>query len=209
MEEDFTPQGEFVIQDLETLKVVADPLRTQVVELLVADALTVRQVAERLGLASSKLYYHFGLLEKHGLIRVVSTRLVANVQEKLYRAAAVDYDVDKRLLAFSTPEGQENITTLVRTTIDATREDLLRSFQARAFALEQGAAAPQPRPVIISRLMSRLSAERADAFRERLHALLREFGAADAGAGAQSFALTIAFYPSFYCPDAAGPDQPA
>lgn len=215
MEEEIQPIDRFVIQDLETLKVVADPLRAQVLELLAREPLTVRQVADRLGLASSKLYYHFGMLEKHGLIRVVSTRLVTNVQEKLYRAVAVDYDVDKSLLSFSTPEGKENLDTLVRTTVDATRDDILRSFQARAFRLEQGAAA-QPRHVIISRALSRLPDAQAGVFRERLQALLQEFSAADAGAAApetgtpnQAFALMVAFYPSFYFPEVdgrAGPD---
>ncbi|MBL8057117.1 MAG: helix-turn-helix transcriptional regulator [Anaerolineales bacterium] len=208
MEEETQPIDRFVIQDLETLKVVADPLRAQVLELLAHEPLTVRQVADRLGLAASKLYYHFGMLEKHGLIRVVSTRLVANVQEKLYRTVAIDYDVDKSLLSFSTPEGKENITTLVRTTVDATREDILRSFQARAFRLEQGAAA-QPRHVIISRALSRLSDEQAEAFGRRLQALLQEFGAADAaGPAHEAFALTIAFYPSFYFPEEGQPASP-
>lgn len=208
MEEENQPIDRFLIQDLETLKVVADPLRAQVLELLAHEPLTVRQVADRLGLAASKLYYHFGMLEKHGLIRVVSTRLVANVQEKLYRTVAIDYDVDKSLLSFSTPEGKENITTLVRTTVDATREDILRSFQARAFRLEQGAAA-QPRHVIISRALSRLSDEQAEAFGRRLQALLQEFGAADAaGPAREAFALTIAFYPSFYFPEEGQPASP-
>lgn len=203
MEDNFSPDPHFIIQDLETLKVVADPLRTQIVELLVHEALTVRQVAERLGLASSKLYYHFGLLETHGLIRIVSTRMVANVLEKQYRAAALDYDFDKSLLTFSTPQGQENLMTLVRTTIDATRDDLLRSFQARAFALEQGSAA-QPRQIILTRSLSRLSEARAEELRAKLQALLREFSADEPGPEAQPFALTLAFYPTFYYPAEAG-----
>jgi DNA-binding transcriptional ArsR family regulator len=73
--------GTFVIKDYDTLKAIADPLRAQIVELLINDPLTVSQVAQRLGLAPSKLYYHFGLLEKIGLIAVVETRMVANIME--------------------------------------------------------------------------------------------------------------------------------
>lgn len=204
MEEEYKPLPSFLIADLETLKVVADPLRTQILELLTVEPLTVKHVAERLGLATSKLYYHVNMLEKHGLVRVVSTRVIANVIEKQYRAVAIDYDVDPALLSFSTESGQANINTLVQVTIDATRDDLLRSFQARAFGLEQGAPT-QPRRAVITRQLSRLPEDKAEAFRSRLEALLREFGAADgADSGAQAYALTIAFYPSFYFSDEPG-----
>ena len=86
--EENTPAGTFTISDLDTLRVVADPLRNQIVELLIMEPQTVKQIAERLGLAPSKLYYHIGLLEKHGIIEVAETRMVANLQEKDYRAVA-------------------------------------------------------------------------------------------------------------------------
>lgn len=55
-----------MVRDYDTLKVIADPLRAQIVAILLHEPLNMRQVAERLGLAASKLYYHFGLLEKIG-----------------------------------------------------------------------------------------------------------------------------------------------
>jgi DNA-binding transcriptional ArsR family regulator len=194
----------FTIRDYETLKVVADPLRAQIMELLIFEPATVRQVAERLGLAPSKLYYHFGLLEKIGLIEVVETRMVANMVEKQYGATAAGIEVDPALLVFSTPEGKENIQTLLSTTLDTTREDILRSLQARQFNLEQGDA-PRPRRLILNRLGSRLPEARADEFGQRVEALLREFAEADlgsqAGADDQTYAMTVAFYPSFYFRD--------
>ena len=39
------PQGEYTINDFETLKVMADPLRAQIFELLVQETQTVAQVA--------------------------------------------------------------------------------------------------------------------------------------------------------------------
>jgi DNA-binding transcriptional ArsR family regulator len=129
----------FLIQDLETLKVIADPLRSQILELLIHEALNVRQVAEKLGLSPSKLYYHVNLLEKHGLVEVVDTRVVANMIEKIYRATAPDVDIDPALLSFMTDSGKENINSLIAGIIDSTRADFLRSLEARAFDLERGA----------------------------------------------------------------------
>lgn len=88
--------------------------------------------------------------------------------------------------------------TLLTATIDTTREDILRSLQARYLDLEQGAA-QHPRRVVVTRQVSRIPEERAQAFQERLVALLEEFKAADvASDDLQTYAFTVAFYPSFY-----------
>ena len=193
-------QRSFHIKDLETLRAVSDPLRVQIVELLAED-LTVRQVAEKLGLAPSKLYYHFTTLEKLGLIEVAETRMVSNMVEKVYRAGADLLDVDPSLFKFSKEGENETINMAVSSTIDATRDDLLRSLQARQFQLEQGAE-EQPRRVILNRLISRLPEARLGEFQERLVQLLQEFenenDTSARGAKLQPYALTVAFYPSFY-----------
>jgi DNA-binding transcriptional ArsR family regulator len=198
----FTGGNVFTIRDLDTLKVVSDPLRVQIFEILIETPHSPRQIAEKLGLPTGKLYYHLGLMERHGLIAVAETRTVANLIEKLYLAAAPLIDIDPALLSFQSLEGQANLQNLLASTLTATREDILRSFQARAFSLEQGAA-PAQRSAVITRHLSRLSPERADELRQRLLALLREFeaaGADDGGDEAQLYAFTAAFYPSFYYP---------
>ena len=202
MEENQQLEAVFIIQDLETLRIISDPLRTQIFELLIQSPLSVKQVADRLGLAPGKLYYHFSQLEKVGLIRVVETRMHANLVEKIYQAAAATLSIDKNLLNFASSSGQENIFSLAVSAIDTTREDILRSFQVRATQLEQGATG-QPRKAIIQRALSRISDERAEEFTERLHALILEFSQSDAPAsdGAekrQAYALSVFFYPSFY-----------
>ncbi len=189
----------FHISDLETLRAVADPLRMQIVELLEGQKLTVKQVAEKLGLAPSKLYYHFGALEKLGLIEVAETRMVSNMLEKKFKAAAEALEVDPSLFKFSKEGDNEPINILLASTIDATREDLFRSLQARQFQLEQGAD-EQPRRLIINRVVSRVSEERVSEFQDRLVKLIQEFEADDkvSKSGDHPYALTVAFYPNFY-----------
>lgn len=201
----------FIIQDLETLKVIADPLRSQLLELLIQETLAVKQLAEKLGLTPSKLYYHVNQLEKLGLIEVVETRVVANMIEKHYHAMASNIDVDPELLRFSTPEGQENIHAVLTATIDATREDLVRSLEARAFELE-GGAAEQPRRAFINRVLSRLSEEQASQFTARFCELVEEFTQADGESRGpedeqHTYALMIALYPSFYFKEPAGEEN--
>jgi len=187
----------FKIKDLETLRALSDPLRMQIVELL-SENQTVKQVAEKLGLAPGKLYYHFNTLEKLGLIEVVETHMVANIVEKVYHSNADMVNVDPSLFSFSKEGENESLNMVISSTIDATRDDLIRSLQARQFQLEQGAE-EQPRRVIINRVISRLPEERVAEFQDRLVALLKEFeDEKNTSSDLQPYALTVAFYPSFY-----------
>jgi hypothetical protein len=106
-------------------------------------------------------------LEKLGLIEVAETRMVANMVEKVYHASADMLDVDPSLFRFAKEGENEPLNMAVTSIIDATRDDLIRSFQARQFQLEQGAK-EQPRLAIINRLISRLPEERVAEFQERL-----------------------------------------
>lgn len=200
MEKKKQPQP-FQIKDLETLRAVSDPLRVQIIELLIGQTLTVKQVAEKLGLAPSKLYYHFATLEKLGLIEVAETRMVANMVEKTYRSNADVMDVAPTLFKFSKEDENESFTMAIKTVIDSTRDDIVRSLQARQFQLEQGAA-EEPRRFILNRIVSRVSEKRVNEFQTRLVKLLQEFEAEDDASprdsNLQPYALTVAFYPSFY-----------
>lgn len=194
-----------IIQDRETLKVLADPLRSQITEVLIDTPQTIKQVAGKLGLAVSKLYYHFNLLEKHGLIRIVETRLVSNLVEKSYQAVATNFELAPGLLTTTTDEGKSVVSETIVSLIDTTRDDLLRSLQARYFQLDQGAP-EQPRRLIITRLTGRIPEAQVAEFQERLDALLKDFSAADCPPttpGTFPYAFTVAFYPNFYFEESA------
>lgn len=201
--DDIKPLPIKTIDDLETLKVFADPFRNQILEILAAKPMTVNQIADKLGVSPSKLYYHINLLEKHELIRVVDTSIKANLIERQYWISAYECNLSDKLCNFSTPEGQQSVITSMVTPIETTREDILRSLEARAFALEHGAE-KHPRQVIIFRELREMTDDQAEAFAERLKEVTREFCAIDnqnATDDKHTRALTIAFYPSFYYAD--------
>ncbi|MGC9523148.1 MAG: ArsR/SmtB family transcription factor [Anaerolineae bacterium] len=201
----------FMIDDLETLKTIADPLRLQIVEQLIDEPLTVKQVAANLGLTPARLYYHVNLLEEHGLIQVVEQRLVSNLVEKVYRATAWEIDVAPSLLHFDTQEGKESLTSMAVTTLDVTREDLLRSLDARAYALAQGAP-EHPRRVLVTRQVYRIPESEVEALYRQAQALLEAFEAASVTHGGAAgedeaaddashpYAVTVAVYPRFDYP---------
>jgi DNA-binding transcriptional ArsR family regulator len=190
----------FTIEDRETLKVMADPLRSQILEILLNSPHTIKQTAGKLGLASSKLYYHFNQLEKYGLIEVVETRMVGNLEEKLFQTVASNFELAPGLITTQTEEGKAVANELILGTIDATRDDLLRSLQARYFQLDHGAP-EHPRRVVLNRVVSHIPEDKAQEFQQRLCDMLEEFEAADCPPGTADtfpYAFMAALYPSFY-----------
>ena len=200
MVDEFTPAPVLMIHDLETLKILADPLRNQILEILAPQKLTINQIAKKLGLSPSKLYYHINLLEKFGLIREVDAIVKANIIEKVYWVSAYECKMDHNLCNFSTPEGQESVITAMVAPIESTRDDMMRSLEARATALDQGAK-EHPRQVVVYRDVRRMSDAAADRFAERIKEVVEDFEQfLDDGESEDTHmrALTVAFYPSFY-----------
>lgn len=191
----------FMIRDLETLKVVTDPLHLQILEILSPAPQTVSQVADKLGSSSSRLYYHFNLLESAGLIRVVETRTVNNIIEKIFWVTADDIDIDKDLLNFSSSSGQENVTRVAASMLDATREDIMRSLQVRKFELDHGAK-PNPRDMVIKVMKKRLRDETYHQFVGEFNQLMAAFNDLPDEDGHEDevgvFSVACFIYPSFY-----------
>ena len=207
---EFRPAPSLTISDLDTLKVLADPLRHQILEVLTRETLPVKEIGARLGLTPGRLYYHVNLLEKHGLIQVVHTKMVSGIQEKHFRVSALDFEIDRGLLSQTTSQGRESIHSVLAATLDATRDDVLRSVEARFFELDRGAE-ENPRNVIISRHKGNLTEAQVIDFQARLVALVEDIeqaqnAAPEQGEGLHPYALLLAFYPSFYYSEAEDPE---
>lgn len=128
---DFIPADMSLVDDLETLKVLADPLRLRIRELMF-EPTTVKQVAAALELPPTKLYYHINLLEKHGLIVLVDTRIVSGIIEKHYQVASRRVQVAKHLLSPSEEPDNPGLELTLNTFFGNVREDLMNAIQSGA-----------------------------------------------------------------------------
>jgi DNA-binding transcriptional ArsR family regulator len=66
------------------LRALADPLRSNLLELLLERAATVTEMAQAVDRPKSTVAYHVNLLLDAGLLRVVRTRRVRAIQERYY-----------------------------------------------------------------------------------------------------------------------------
>lgn len=192
------PAPEFVISDLETLKVLADPLRLSIIENL-ENPSTVKDVAEKIQRPPTKLYYHFNLLEKHGLIQTVETRIVSGIVEKHYQASARRYRMSWGLLSPTDKAFNERIEVMLGGIFGTAREDMRESIEAGVVKID--AESPSSQRVVLRSARSSLTTEQATEFYDKLKALLDEYGFIDRYTDIESpekqlYRLTLLLHPS-------------
>jgi DNA-binding transcriptional ArsR family regulator len=119
---------ERVIEDLEALKVISDPLRLKILETTSRDparAWSAKELAAGLGTSQTKLYHHLGLMEEHGFLRVAETRMVSGIQERRYAATAHGFRIERSLL--SGGAGQAALSETIDALFDKARGEIIAS----------------------------------------------------------------------------------
>ena len=169
---EFEPTQSILITDLETLKVVSDALRSRLLDLLRAQPYTVKQLASTLALPPKKLYYHINLLEQHGLIRVVATRVVSGIIEKTYRATAYLFLFEKEVFAASNTDenGLPLGTALV---FEATKNQLAQSVTDKLVDLENETS--YQHRLLAAWNMQQMTPAQAEVFYAKFNTLIEEF----------------------------------
>lgn len=163
-----------VIDDPETLRLIADPLRLRVLELLRQEPRTVTELAELLDVQRTKLYYHVKLLEAHDLIVVDETRLVSGIPEKRYRVTAYRLSVDKTILG-APGSGDAPLDVYLSMVLDEVATEIRRSVRSGLIDLEfTHEDVIAPRRVMIGRQWYRLTDRDVTRFQERYKVFLDE-----------------------------------
>jgi DNA-binding Lrp family transcriptional regulator len=171
-----------VVEDIETLRVLTDPLRLAILRVIMKDAhvkprlMTVKEIAEELGEPPTKLYRHVKQLESTGVIRDAETRLVSGIVEHRYSPGQAELRIDGSVLGRL---GQDDAGTSIAAVFDSVRDhfvSLVRKGQVRLVA-EGGQDDDYGRARMAS-MSSRLAPETAADFYARLSALMTDFEAA-------------------------------
>jgi DNA-binding transcriptional ArsR family regulator len=179
------------ITSLETLKVLTDPFRIQILESL-AGPQTVKTVAQQLGVTPTKLYYHINMLEQHDLIRVISTRVVSGILEKSYQITANRFEAAS---SFASPNATlEDALGFMTSVLDAGKLEMRRAYNSGQFKMPASPSEAKE-SMLVTRTILSLTEARAKKFRERMGKLLEEFSDAQS-VQTQDFSLTFAFHPT-------------
>jgi DNA-binding transcriptional ArsR family regulator len=159
-----------VIETLDQLRAVSDPLRLQILTALIKEEHTGKQLATLLSLSASKVHYHLKELETHGFVEVVRTEEKNGIIQKFYRAVAYDYKISEELL----PSLQNDTIILQETMLNHLRMAMSRVYHApdESFLLF---ADEEKRPPTVS-ITAEVKAPREEinAWLEKYKALLNE-----------------------------------
>lgn len=204
--EPFVPAARYEITKLETVRVLADPLRLRIIEAMATKldhAWSVKELAKALGEPPTKLYYHVNMLEEHALLVVTGSQLVSGILEKRYQVVAASIGVDRTLLTAGDSGVDEALHGILATIFSTAEEDIQASIRAGIASLHAGHEGERER-IVLSKSVDLMSPERAERFRERLTALMTEFDApADAEPERKDrmpYGLVVAFYPMAQTP---------
>lgn len=166
------------VEDVETIRVLSDPLRLAILRVLMTDAefrppvMSAKELAAALGEPQTKLYRHLKQLEDVGLIVVAETRLVSGIVEQRYRADQLSLGLSRELV--TDPAAQSDLLRSIAVAIDDFRDELLGHWAAGR--IKFGAEPGESLGIIVqSAAFARMSRETAIDFRTRLKALCEEF----------------------------------
>jgi len=166
---DYAAKDTMIVAEPKQLKAMADPLRTQLIQLLRDRARSTQELAEELALPKGSVGHHLKVLEAAGLIRVVRTRKVRAMTEKFYGRTA-------RLFLYQTEDDETGKAISTNTLRQATSE-VEKAAVAAGFGL----------------VRARLTRKEIRRFERRAQKLMADFRAADA-AGGHPWSLTAGFW---------------
>lgn len=192
-----------IIDSVETLRVVADPLRLRLLALLRRGPATAKELARGLGTPLKGLYYHLAILEEHDLIRVRATRVVSGIIEKQYAATAYRISVDRALFDPEPAEGQ-GLEVFLSFVLDHARAEILRSVEAGLIAPHAPTREDKEGGLNLGRIWMRLTPEQRQELDERVHAVHKEYAARQAvpdDPRAQLYEFLIGVYPVIAPPE--------
>jgi len=199
MDEELRPAPHIYINDLDSLRVVSDSFRLQLLSLL-DEPRTVKELAKSLDIPPHKLYYHINMLEEHGFIRVTSTRMVSAIPEKFYQITAFQFRTNPDLLTITTSDkSQAGLDIYLQSVLDTTKNDIKKS--AEVGLLDFSATAPRWQRLLSMRGILRYPHAKAQLFQERFVQLLKDMeeeikAEIEPQEETQAFEFTLVFFPT-------------
>lgn len=184
------PADVYRIDTIEKLRVIANPLRMQILDCLIPQARTVKEVGDLLDLQSNTRYYHISELEQAGMIRVVDTVIKSGIQQKYYRATGKYYRVEPALLHADDQLGTPApVATFMSGALEISAGRLRKAFSDGVMDLA-------PDITRVSRRTIHADPEQVAEFRQRLRALELEFESLHQEGAPNQFEFSYALFPT-------------
>jgi DNA-binding transcriptional ArsR family regulator len=184
------PDDVFWIDDRETLDLLGDPVRLEIIEQL-SEPRSVTEIAEAMDVPRTRLYHHVRLLEDAGLIRVVETREVGALTERRYQVSAKSFRPSERFMEQSLP--REQAEAMLTALFGATRADFVRSVDEGIVSFRDD---KDSRRLTLARRLLSLTPEKLAALVDDIESLISSYDSDDDDPDAIPVAVLHVVYPS-------------
>jgi DNA-binding transcriptional ArsR family regulator len=182
-----------VLDQSDQIKTLASPLRQSILEAMIAEPITTKQVAVRLGEKPTKLYHHVDALEKAGLIRLIRTQRKRGTTEKYFQAVARRFVVDRAAIEV-VPEAEDEedqLERVISTSLESTLAEIRDSLAVGLIRTDEEAGES-----VFIRSHLRASPQQMNNLIVQLQEWIRECQSShDPNAGLE-YGVTLAFYPT-------------
>lgn len=187
------PNAALEVDDVETFEILSNPTRLRILRNLKTPA-SVKELAERLGVPPTRLYYHVNLLVEAGVITVAETRKVGAMLEKRYQRTAHSFTASPRLVT-----GGHDPVDIARigagVVLDGARVDAEAALAAELRSAAAGDSGAFGRTGRMVRSIAHLTAEGAAEIQSMLDAVLQRLEELDVEDDGSEFGMTVVFFP--------------
>lgn len=173
------------ISSLDQIEALSNPLRIRILR-NAGVPVTVAELAERLDVPPTRLYYHVNLLVDQGMLVQVDQRKSGARIERIYQRTADNFRLGAELIE-QIDDPAEAARAAVAVVLDPTRAEC-EDFLAEAFAGRVGSGT-------FGRTVVRLTDDQVQEFVERLESLFEEMRAVSKSDSRRSFSYTVALVP--------------
>ncbi len=166
-----------VLSTAAQFRAISDPMRTRILNIILNEPATAKQIATRLGATPGAIGHHLHVLEEAGLAQIIARRLVRGIVAKYYTRTA-------RLFQFEMPRDVTGPHSVGLDLMTRARDEMAETIAA-------GAEDPY-REVSFAHV--RLSPERVKEYQARLVALVEDLVREPPDGDGAVYGITLALF---------------
>ena len=99
------PKDIIRIDNIKLLKIISDPTRKMIIDVLYEKPLTASEIAEKISYPKDKIYYHIKKLQSNEILIIAESEIVKGITQNKFINAAKKFEIDPTLI------GEEKTTS--------------------------------------------------------------------------------------------------
>ena len=98
------PKDIIRIDNIKLLKVISDPTRKKIIDVLYDKPLTASEIAKIISYPKDKIYYHIKKLQSNGILLIAESEKVKGITQNKFINAAKKFEIETALIGEDAPQ---------------------------------------------------------------------------------------------------------